>query len=206
MGNRRRLIENLNSFIAKSDRALTIFDARRLFTVPTSETSTLIFESTSQFAVVRLWHLWSEYCKGLVLRSAIGDCVTLAGSEVSPAPGISTIGDILRVSGKDLLGRNAQWDDAAWASKVANDLRISNYAQVSVAVGSPPLTLVRRVRNFIVHPNGHTRKLYDLETRSVGAVGVGVDHLLHERTPGGATRFESWVLDFRRAAIDAIRH
>lgn len=46
------------------------------------------------FLMVRLQHLWGEFCRELVVRLAIGGCVTRTGMYVSPVPEVKRVSDL----------------------------------------------------------------------------------------------------------------
>ncbi len=165
-----------------------------------------VFQSSRAFSTIRLLHLWGEFTRVVVVRSALGGCYTVSGAHVNAAPGVTSVRDILVVIKQpQLSGPRLYWDTPEWTSKQVSQLRIQNGAQVTLGLGAAPVDDLRRVRNFLTHPNSHTKSEYEGLTRRKSLVGANPDDLLRSRTPGGATLLESWVIDFQTAALNTIR-
>ena len=154
----------------------------------------------------RLFHLWGEFCRHVIVASALGGYTTVGGSFLMGAPNIQNISDILstmRVS--SITGPNIRWGDPQWTLAKLNVIRPANLQQIMLGVGSAPYDEFRRVRNFVIHSNPHTRSNFDSVAVSYSLVGVDADDLLLHRLAGGGTIMENWVRDFQAAALDAVR-
>ena len=53
-----------------------------------------LIDYSRKFLINRLLHLWGEFCKSLVVSSALGGCITIGGKPVSSAPRVSSLSDI----------------------------------------------------------------------------------------------------------------
>ena len=154
------------------------------------------------FLVVRLISLWAEFCKEIVLKSALG-ATTISGTAIPRAPGIRSVADV-RAKEK-LSGIGANWHWQKYCMENAQKLAIRNYSQVSLGVGSAPTKSLMDIRNFVVHPNQSTRSDYVLAVRAIGVQLQEPDDLMRQRVVGGATLFEQWVFDFQDAALNAVK-
>ena len=158
------------------------------------------------FLVNRLFHLWSEFCRHVVTASALGGYTTLSGVHLTGAQGITTISDILStIKVNSISGPGLRWGDPSWTVQKANKIQPANLQQIKLGVGAVPYDDFRRVRNFIIHSNPHTRSEFDTVALRYSLFGVSSDDLLLHRLPGGATIMEGWVRDFQLAALDTVR-
>ena len=163
----------------------------------------------SLFLVVRLQHLWGEFCRELVVRSAIGGCVTRTGLYVPPAPEANHVRDLpdiaRRFSRRSFTGPGSLWEVPSIAIERARDLQVANYRQVSLGLSAVNVIgYLKPVRNFIVHPSASSVSGYDQAARSLGFPGLSPIRLLNQRLPGGATIFEDWVSELETAAWNAV--
>ena len=154
--------------------------------------------------VVRLLHLWGEFSRVLVVRSAMGYCHTRSGRALFRVPVVGTVSDIPKITHKPMAGPRAYWYDPQFAIDCASDLSVLNYNEISLGLGSADLSEIKCVRNFIVHPNSYTNANYLQLTRNRGLFGVDPDTLMSQRIVGGATLFETWIEDLLTAAWNAI--
>ncbi len=161
------------------------------------------------FLVVRLQHLWGEFCRELVLRSAIGRCVTRTGIYVPPAPDVRRVGDLpgiaRRFSRRPFTGSGALWEAPEIAIGRARELRVANYGQINLGLSAVNATnYMKPIRNFIVHPGISSVARYDQAVRSLGFPGLSPVELLGRRLPGGASIFDVWVWELETAAWNAV--
>lgn len=188
--------------MARSAASLPTNPAEMAVCVPIHQASLL-------FLVVRLQHLWGEFCRELVVRSAIGDCVTRTGVYVPPAPGVKRIKDIPNIiaqhTREQFSGSRTHWEDPQFAIRHAQRLQVTNFRQLSLGLGSVTiLDQLKNVRNFIVHPNDNTGPKYLQTTRTLGFRGMPPIQLINQRFIGGATIFETWVSELEAAAYAAV--
>ena len=158
------------------------------------------------FLVNRFFHLWGEYCRHVVTASALGGYRTLGGVFLNGAQGITCVSDILSAIKKtSIVGPGLRWGDPTWTVRHAKKIQPVNLQQITLGVGAVPYEDVRRVRNFIIHSNPHTRSEFDSVALKYSLLGANADDLLLHKLPGGGTVMETWVRDFQSAALDAIR-
>jgi len=158
------------------------------------------------FLVNRLFHLWGEFCRLVVIQSALGGCRTLSGVTLLNAPNISRLSDIPHIiKQSSTAGPSLNWGEPFWTAKQVNTLMLANRAQIVLGVGSAPFDTFRRVRNFVVHPNPHTREKFDeIVFPGFLVVGAEAEDLLLYRLPGGGTVFEAWGQEFKNAALNVV--
>ena len=158
------------------------------------------------FLMNRLFHLWGELCRSLVEASALGRCSTLSGFVINRAPNIKYKSDITKVIGmSSLVGPGLRWEDPAWTSKKIDALQLMNGQQLKLGIASAPYQDFRRVRNFIIHSNSHTRRQFETVANRYLLFGAEPEVLLLHKLPGGRTIIETWVDEFQVAALSAVR-
>ncbi len=162
------------------------------------------------FLVVRLQHLWGEFCRELVVRSAIGDCVTRTGVYVPPAPEVKRVSDLptiaKRFSKRPFTGLGAQWEVPSITIGRARDLQLANYNQINLGLSTVNFIedRLKPIRNFIVHPSVSSASRYDQAARSLNSSGLPPVQLLNRRLPGGATILGIWISQLETAAWNAV--
>lgn len=126
------------------------------------------------------------------------------------APSVKHVRDIPLVTGQftkqPFFGPGSQWEDPDYAIRQANYLNVANYAQLSVGLGSVTTILgyLKRVRNFIVHPNIETRNRYVQTMRVLGHRGLSPIELMNQPMRGGITILNHWVSALETAAWNAV--
>lgn len=197
------------SYVARSRSLLSRFAAP----LPKKSAEQVVCEPVhrdgSSFLVVRLQHLWGEFCRELVVRSAMGDCVTRTGLRLPPAPGVNHTRDLPTITRQftkqPFAGPRSQWEMPSFAIDQARFLQVANLNQISLGIGSVTiLDHLKRVRNFVVHPNESTASRYYITARNLGFPGLPPIQLLNQRLPGGATIFHTWASDLETAAWNAV--
>ena len=194
------------SYAARSRSLLSRFAASRQAGVAIYEP---LHRDGSAFLVVRLQHLWGEFCRELVVRSATGGCATRTGLYLLPAPSVKRVSDIpgviARHTREQFSGSRTHWEDPQFAIRHARRLQVANFNRISQGLGAVTiLDQLKDVRNFIVHPNGNTGPRYLQTTRMLGFRGMPPTQLINQRSPGGATIFETWVSELEGAAWNAV--
>ena len=91
------------------------------------DTYFLMRRSSVLFDVVRLQHLWGEFCRVLILRSALGRFTTLNGQVLAGFQNVSNAADVTRFAISINNGRRMAWHVPNLAVKVASGLSIGNY-------------------------------------------------------------------------------
>ena len=158
------------------------------------------------YLVIKLQHLWGEFCRELVVRSAIGGCQTRTGQTLPRVPGRKYVSDVTSIVPELWSGPRAYWEEPAFVIRHARCLQVANHNQISLGIGSVSnsLTNLKCVRNFIVHPNRITRGKYFHMTRSMGFSGFTPDRFLHQYLAGGVTVFDDWISSLTTAAWNAV--
>ena len=158
------------------------------------------------FLAIRLQHLWGEFCRELVVRSALGNCSTRSGQHVPPAPGAQRVRDLPAISRLPFSGRGTFWEDPTFALRQARRLKVFNYNSISLGLSSVATVVydLKTVRNFITHPNRTTAAEYAQLSRASGSRGLTPEQFLRQLTPGGATNFETWTRLLTAAAWNAV--
>ena len=167
--------------------------------------STKLIENSRGYLVNRLFHLWGEFCKSLVVASAIGGYRTLKGIHINSAPGIRHVSDIpSAINESSIAGPRTHWEDPKWTTKKVNLLRPANQHQIVFGIASVPIDDFRKVRHFVVHPNSHTKDRFESVTRKHLLFRVGPHDLLSHRLPNGDSVLEGWIKEFQIAARTAV--
>ena len=159
------------------------------------------------YLVIRLQHLWGDFCRELVLRSAIGGCATSTGCVLPRVPGARRVEDIRTAIGlKEFSGPGAKWEEPQFTIKQAGRLRVANHTNISSGLSSASTELdnIKRLRNYLVHPNKYTSENYAQMARRLGFRGLPPDQLLAQATLGGETVFDDWLSALMRAAWNAV--
>ena len=202
----RSLARFYNHFCARTDTLLLDFmttPQSPCMTVGRTPATRLIAYSRG-FLVNRLFHLWGEFCRSLVVASALGGYLTLGGHVVASAPNIRRRSDIPgAIRERAIVGPGTRWEDPRWTSTRVDRLQLANQQQVKLGIASAPYDDLRRVRHFVIHANRHTRANFDVIARRYALFGVAPHDLLLHRLPGGGTVLEGWVRDFQDAAFNA---
>ncbi len=208
---RKKPLSILYDSYSKRSRAIL---SRSVASLPLDPVDRAVCEPIHQdglsFSVVRLQALWAEFCRELIVRSALGNCQTRTGLLVTPAPSVKHVRDLPSVTRQftrqPFLGPGSQWEDPVFAIRQARFLAVSNLNQISVGLGSVTTSLgyLKRVRNFVVHPNHDTKAKYLQTTRTLGFLGALPTELVSQNLPGGVTILAAWVSDLETAAWNAV--
>ena len=204
----RNLAELYGRFCGRTDALLRDFlvEAPGTLTQFGETPAVTIVGYSRGFLVNRLFHLWGEFCRLVVIQSALGGCRTLSGTILNNAPNISHVSDIPPIiNARAIAGPGLFWGAPTWTTQRANTLQLANRSHISLGVWSAPYDTWRRVRNFVIHPNPHTRAEFDVVAFRYSLIGAEPGDLLLLRLPGGGTVMESWLQDFKDAALNVIR-
>ena len=162
------------------------------------------------FCVVRLQHLWGEFCRELITRSSIGGARTMEGTRLPRVSGVRQWKDVEKIA-RETTGRrlDVPWHIPEQSARIALKLAPKNATQIVTALSSvSPIDEIRAIRNYVVHPNLDTRVKYGAAARRAGALDPDPDPdilLTTKVYPGNVTRFEYWAAQIRIVALDASR-
>ena len=203
-----KLASLYGTFCVRTDLVLRAF----LLTPPTSPKELegvpveLVLRHSRSFLINRVLHLWGEYCKRLIVASALGGYQTLSGVTLGRAPQIRSVSDILATIGENsIAGPRLRWGDPKWTVATLSKIQPPNVQQIKLGVGTVPYQEFVKVRNFVVHSNSHTRSHFETVALTYSLIGASADDLLLHRLPGGGTVMEGWIREFQDAALDAVR-
>jgi hypothetical protein len=149
--------------------------------------------------VIRLLDAWARFCRELVLRSASEQPLTVGGTRLPLAPGITGRKDVLRVlrTVYTKFPWEPRWIDPQSCLKAANILKIPNYATVSsgLAVSPSPVEDLRKLRNFLAHRNEGTAAEVHTAASNIGiAPTANVIGILQSVPAGsGLNVLRTWV-------------
>ena len=193
-------------FIGRTDTLLRNFEAP-LPTYPVYALSCVpLHRSGQELLVIRLQHLWAEFCRNLIIRSALGNVRTMGLTMLPASPGIASLADVQRIAMRESNGRQPPWHLANFTIRVAHHLGLANYQAISMSIGAvSPIADLLEVRNYIVHPNQRTRISYMLIANRFGMPSGDPVALLKTIQPGGVTLFKDWVAQFQGIAAAAVK-
>jgi hypothetical protein len=159
-----------------------------------------------EMAVVRLQDAWSRFCRELIVISAIGKTVTIAGVPLRPCAGISTRSSVMPqlISKYKRRRYEPKWECAIDCIDAGQRLGISNIVTIAAALGAAnsPAEHIRHVRNFYAHRKQETAGnalstgcFYGNTYPSVFSLGSYI--------AGGETIIDSWMNGLIRVAAAA---
>src|SRR5271165_1199242 len=152
-----------------------------------------------EMAVIRLHDSWTRFCREIVVISALGRTLTLGGTSILPASGVTDRASFVRVL-RSKYPYSRRWYEPKWGTAyhcidAASRLRIGNLSTIAAALGAinSPADKIRHVRNFYAHRRRES-------ARKATSTGLFLSSLsptvfdLASHTVGGTTVIESWVL------------
>ena len=166
-----------------------------------------IHQAGRAYSVIRLQLLWGEFCRELIVKSAIGGCVTRADQTLDQVPNVKKVSDILGIIKlKDLGSPAAKWEEPQFAINQALTLNVKNINSIQLGLGGASMVAdnIKCVRNYLVHPNRNNRNKYVNMIRILGFHDLPPDQLLYQAVIGGETVFENWLSTLLLAAWNAV--
>lgn len=154
--------------------------------------------------VNRLQYLFGQFCCELVVRSAMGGCVTRTGRALSRVGGVRKVSDISHITGKPLAGPQAKWDDPVFAIGLSATLGVTNQVEIGRGLQSANLGDLKLLRDYVIHPNLHTALRYTGMIRLHGLREIDPDQFLRHQPIGGSAMFEGWVQNLLDSAWNAV--
>ena len=159
------------------------------------------------YLVIRLQHLWGEFCRELLVRSAFGGSVTRTGQTLPRAAEMRHIADIrCAMSLKEFSGPRNNWENPVFTIGKAELLQVANRSNMDLGLGSVSVELesIKSVRNYLTHPNERTNRRYAQLVKEFGFEPLSPDQFLTQRLVGGDTVLEYWLSTLNRAAWTAV--
>lgn len=166
-----------------------------------------IHQDGRAYSVIRLQLLWGEFCKELIVKSAIGGCATRTNQTLDRVISVKNVSDILGIIKlKDLSSQAAKWEEPDFAIKKAEALDVKNLNSIQLGLGraSGVANNIKCVRNYLVHPNRNNGNKYIGMARILGFRNMPPDQLLFQILTGGETVFENWLSTLSAAAWEAV--
>lgn len=193
-------------FAWRTDRILTAFQTPLPANAGDAANCRFIHDAGTTHLVNRLQVLWGEYCRNIIIRSARGNALTITGNWLAPAPGIAGFPQIRAKLGNSFgSGSRTHWEEPAWALGCANLLTPVNGNQISLGLGAAPVKDLKRVRNFLIHPNERTKNEYLSLARDLGYPNLEPQMLLAAAAGNDASVIGYWINQFQTSALEAAR-
>ena len=199
------ITEHYAHFVSRTDRMMARYNDTlaadgkdRLIEIETRRESRL-------FCVVRLQHLWGEFCRELLVRSAVGGAFTIDGTYLTRAQGINRAVDVVQEVRKVVRRNIIAWHVPDVAVRATNSVAPANKTQILAGLSmNNPVDDIRAVRNYVVHPNVESRRRYNNVARKFGVFDTDPDALLRSSiSRGNTTLFEDWVIQLQEIALVA---
>ena len=193
--------ELYSRFTSRTDRLNSVFN--------TSSFRSELDRQSKLFCVIRLQHLWGEFCRELLLRSSIGKCYTFDGTYLNQIKDIGNSNDFntaIRNQFPRWRGHIA-WHVPRITSRIARRISPDNESRIVTALSSvSSVDDILNVRNYIVHPSKETRIEYSIVSQKFGIFDSDPTVLLSDRiSPSNVSRFEDWVIQLQIVALNAVR-
>lgn len=150
---------------------------------------------------------WSDFCRDLVVVSALGTRRS-RGASIGSVSGIRSM-----QSAEELVMKNARntvterrlsnfvWHATWFTIDVGAKVGLQNQSQLELHLGSALAPeQIARFRNYLAHPEASARARYDGLLAKLGMPGVEPEDLLHKELRPGVPVFTHWVRELQRVA------
>lgn len=202
----KKLRQLYSHFVARTNQLVLKYDAPLPPDPNNKYMCPAIHNDGRAHMIIRLQLLWGQFCRELVVTSAVGGCQTITGTVLGPGAAITDPNDIKRVVNKEARGRPPPWHKPKFAVTIAQNLGTQNFRQVQLALSRvSPVDDLKTVRDYIVHPWESTRLAYMQVNRNLKAPGIDPVSLLAIQGRDGSSTFKRWVVQLQDIALDAIR-
>ena len=205
----RTLGKLYSRFLAKSNRLITQYDVSMpLKHIHESACEGILCDSQT-YGVVRLQFLWGQFCKELVIKSAVGGYRTVGGVILNPGTAVNSPQSIDSIVSSELRKRMLRfpvWHSPPFVAAIGRALGIQNYTQINLTLSQPaPVKEITDIRNFIIHPSMITKAKYVKIARGFNLPYARPFELMINKLPGGITQFADWVASLQQMAENAVR-
>ena len=202
---------SLTKISIRFEEACSAIDRRLAFALQLRSLNADIAKAIVAFCVIKLHDQWNARCRELVLRSAIGNCVTLTGI-VIPKSAISSPMQMLRNKWSNNRTMDFSWEPD-WhvpnnTERAAKLLGITNYPTVVNAITA--ITLIedlRWTRNSIAHELPRTYKMFrQCQQMRFSPPNYCPSDYAIQRIPGASHLvIDSWMDELKLALKAAVR-
>ncbi len=196
-------------FIAKSNALTGQCNISFRLKPPTQNILKEVLCNNQLYVLVRLQFIWGQFCRELIIRSAVGGYKTIGGMILNRGTAVNTPKSISNVISSEVKRQNLGfpvWHSPIFAAIIARNLGIQNYNQVNLALSLPaPVREITDIRNFIVHANAMTKTRYEQITYRYNMIGAKPSEILAYILPGGTTRFADWIASLQQMAEQAVK-
>ena len=200
----KKLHQLYSHFTARTNQLVTKYDAPLPPDPNNKYMCPAIHKDGKALMIIRLQLLWGQFCRELVVTSALGRCQTITGTVLIAA--VTSPNEIRRVVNKETKGRPPPWHKPVFAVTIAQNLGTQNFSQLQLALSRiSPVDDLKTVRDYIVHPWESTRLAYIQVSRNLKAPRIDPVPLLAIRGKDGSSTFKNWVIQLQNMALDAIR-
>lgn len=192
-------------FVSKTDRLTTLFETP-LSPLPCANLCDPIHTLGKLRLIVKLQHIWAEFCRRLITESALGHGKTLGGVTLTAVAGVANPEDVQKLARKHSGGSFPPWHLPSFSVPFAVALSVANSSQIAGGLGAvSPVNDLAAIRNYIVHPNEITRARYSTAIAKMVPGWAEPETVLAAKQPGGVTLFGVWIADLQLSALDAAR-
>ncbi len=201
----KTLAELYAHFVGRTDTLIQNFNAPLPSCPSYSASCASLHRSGQRQLVIRLDHLWAEFCRALVTRSALGNVWTLGRVLLPPVPGVTHPSDVQSIAARESRGP-PPWHNTGFTIRIASKLELANYHTLNISIGAvSPIQDLIDIRNYIVHPNQRTTASYLRISNRFGVESSDPVELLVLPQTGGITLFNAWILRLQSIARAAVR-
>jgi hypothetical protein len=203
----KRFVDIYRKFETRTNDLVSEFEDKTSLLRDYGDTFETIHNDARSFLLIRLQMLWGHFCRELIIRSAFGGYYTISGVVLRKGTLVTDWRSIQAIVRRHSRNSHFPWHIANFSIRIARDLGINNYRQVSMSLGGlSPMDNIINIRNYVVHPDVFTKTYYEITVRALG-ITVNIDpiRLMKSRVTGGASLFEQWVADLQMIADNAMQ-
>lgn len=163
-----------------------------------------------EMCAIRLYIVWEQFCRDLLILSAISSPVTGSGITLTPVPDLHSDIEVIKKLAKlnNVSQTNLHWGIPSDCIKYAQQLKLSNYANISAGIGLTPNPAdnLRCIRNYFAHRSNDTALRLQSVAVALGLpISTGGLQIIWQLLHGGITVFASWLDELETIASLAIQ-
>lgn len=193
------------------EHACSVIDQRLTYAIKMQSSNLMISRSVVAFCVIKLHDQWNARCRELILKSALGNCLTLSGKMLLRSkltPPLQQLRNTWSPRKVMDVSWEPEWHVPAVSERAARLLNIANYSTIVNAISA--VTMIedlRWTRNSIVHELPRTYRMFRLAQlkRFNPPIYCPSDYAV-QRIPGTAILIvDSWMDELKLALRAAIK-